>query len=479
MIKQFLYFFKPYYYSFIKKYFHQFIANIRKIEFYSNISSRKYNKKINKRNIYDNEKSFKELKSDQLNYSNNILSDINNREKSNCISSYNSNSKKMQSEKKFLSPNKKINVFLINNNNLNFSKGNLLKNELYRNNSELEKKYSQIMQRKKRKKMLENEDYSISQIKNTNKSIDIKAHNNNYIINKIYEKKNNKIKNGYNILSNTEIPKEDSIKVEKSKYIKKITIPKRDIEKNIKIKENKLKDKSNEKLTRKSSRRDKKYDFKNNIFIKVNRINISEKNNNINNPHYNKSVITKNIKNILTKDKKINIHINYVFFIPKNIIKKDKNIECLQISPIYSYNYLGNEKKKKKKIYSKKNLTSIQEEEEKSKCSISIMLQNSKINDEYNSNICNLIKQVNNFKLAKMKKNLLYKLKIINLIFCIKRILKGKIFKKTKLTNEKNKKEDNYSNKRSKLNFPKRNIMVDDKLIINTNNKNNLYKLRK
>ena len=364
LIKQFLHFLKPYYYSYIKKYFHQFISNIRKKEYYSNISAKKYNKKINKRNI----KPFNELKSDQLNYSKNVLSNINNIENSNCISSYNSNSNKIQSEKKFLSPNKKINTFLINNNNLNFStKGNLVKDELYRNNSELEKKYSQIMQRKKRKKILENEDYSISQIKNINKSIDIITQNKNYIINNIYQKKNNKLKNEYNLLSNTEIPKEDSVKIEKRKYIKKIAIPKRDNDKNIKIKKNK----SNDKLTGNSSRYDKKQDFKHNIIIKVNKINRSEKFNNINNSPYNKNVITKTIKNIFTKDKKINIHINYVFLAPQNIIKKNKNIECLQISPIYSYNYIGNENKKnnknknknKNKIYSKKKLTSIQEEE--------------------------------------------------------------------------------------------------------------------
>ena len=107
------------------------------------------------------------------------------------------------------------------------------------------------------------------------------------------------------------------------------------------------------------------------------------------------------------------------------------------------------------------------------------MLQNSKNIDEYNSNIINLIKQVNNYKIAKMKKTLLYKLKIINLIICIKNIIKVNIFKNIKLIYTENKKDDNYSNKQKKLNVPNNIFVANDKLINNKKKKNNLYKLRK
>ena len=172
----------------------------------------------------------------------------------------------------------------------------------------------------------------------------------------------------------------------------------------------------------------------------------TDKINNINNSRYNKNFISKKIKNIFTKDKKINIYINYVFFIPQNqkTININKINQLLNISQNYTYTYIGTKNHlfpNKYKLYSEQKLTSIKEEEEKSKYS----LQKYKTIDEYNSVIIKLVKNIHNYYIMKkMKKTFLYKLKMINLIICLKNIFYNTLFKMIK--NKEIKKDNSNSN---------------------------------
>ena len=509
VIKQFLFYFKPYYYSFLKNHFITFISNIKKIKHYQKISApKKYIKKINKRNIQDNGKAIKDLKLVQLNYTNYNYTNMSNNEteNSNYINSY--NSKKIQSEKDNSKTVQKKKFFLINSNNMNFStKDSLQDKELYRNNLELEKKYAQILNRKKRKKIIAKENITertyISQIKPEYKTIDISLNNNknkNLTVNNSYDREfrllntphTTDLMNSCNSISNGELSKEESIAINKKKFIKIKSIPRGQKEKDKKVKDNILRSKLNQELEsptlskegpNSQKRNEKKYYFKN-TFLKPQKkkrtiiITRKEKINNINNSRYNKNYISKKIKNIFTTDKKINIHINYVFFIPpkeKSRINLEKINKSLDISNVYSYSYLAcdNSFRNKSKIYSKKKLTSIKEEEEKSRCSISIILQNSKTIDEYNSCIGYLVKKIDNCYLFKMKKNLLYKLKIINMLICIINIIKNNIFKKLKLKyNNKEKEESILLNQ--KVNDANGIFLVDDKIIMNMNNMNSV-----
>ena len=123
-------------------------------------------------------------------------------------------------------------------------------------------------------------------------------------------------------------------------------------------------------------------------------------------------------------------------------------------------------------IYSKKKLTSIKEEEEKSRCSISLLLQNSKTIDEYNSITIKLFKSINNYYIKKMKKDFLFNLKMINLIICLKNIFKNKAFKKIKLKNKELKKDNTFSNQKNKVNDSNVIFLSDEQIIMNMNNMN-------
>ena len=163
----------------------------------------------------------------------------NDTENSNYINSY--NSKKVPSEKDNSKPVQKTKYFLINSNNLNFStKDSLHDKELYRNNLELEKKYTQILQRKKRKKIIAKENItestSISQIKPEYKTIDISLNinkNKNLTVNNSYDREfrllntphTTELMNSCNSISNGELSKEESIAINKKKFIKIKSIP--------------------------------------------------------------------------------------------------------------------------------------------------------------------------------------------------------------------------------------------------------------
>ena len=507
VIKQFMFYFKPYCNSFVKKYFNIFISNLKNIKNNNKSKLKRYIKKINKRNIYDNWKGIKDLKLIQSNHNNhNFTNNTSNNDienSNNYINSY--NSKKNQSEKDSSNPIKKINNFLINNNNINFSTKENLKNknlsknrnnELYRNNIELLKKYSQIIQRRRRKKMMSNnyinDDYSNYHLKNEIKTIDISLNNSkNFTINNSYERSYKidyspnsvELMNSYNSITNGEVTKEESIKLDENYTTKIRSMPKRQ-----KVKRNKIKDKTKLKspinsrplsLKRKGENKNNKNIIihkKNNKIIIIGR---NEKINDINNSHYNKNYVSKTIKNIFTRDRKINIHINYVFFVPaKNKDKKkyEKNNKYMKITKNYSLTYIGNynRNQNKIKINSKKKLKSIKEEEEKSKCSISMsmILQNTKTIDEYNSIINYLIDKIHNYYILRMKTFFLYNLKVINLSYQLNTILKNNIFKRIKFANKDNK--DNKNDNKLEYNYIKNNsntkFLLDDKITMNINN---------
>jgi hypothetical protein len=497
VIKQFMFYFKPYCYYFIKIYFNIFISNLKSIKNKKISEAKRYTKKINKRNLNDG-KIVKDLKLIQLNYSNNNFTNISNNEtenSNNYINSY--NSKKNINENNNSNTIKKLRYILINN-NIKFSLKDSLKNrnnELFRNNLELLKKHTQIIKRKRRKKIINdnniyiNGDYSNCQIYNENKTIDVSQYKNkNYTVNNSYERRK-KINyspnthgmiNSYNFISNGDLNKEESIKMEKKNINKIKSLPKREKEKSIKIKHKiKMKTASNSRPI--SQKRNEENKYNKNKYITMHKKNkkiivISRKDkiNNINNLHYNKNYISKKIKNIFTRDKKINIHINYVFFIPpKQDDKKklEKKYKYLKISQTFSFTYIGNfnPKKNKNKLYSKKRLSSIKEEEEKSKCSISMsmILQNAKTIDENNSILNYLIDKIYNYYILKMKTSFLYNLKVINLNNQLDKIFKNNIFKLIKFINKDDEKDNNTKGNGSNDIF-----LVDDKIIMNINNIN-------
>ena len=351
LIKQFMFYFKPYYNSFIKKHFHTFILKIKNITKDINISNtdnpKKFMKKIknseeeytnnnNKNNINsENGKIIKDLKLVQLNYSNYNCTNVSNQDtenSNNYVLSY--NTRKNQSEKEIPNPKQKLN-FLLNNNNINFGiEEQSAHEELFRNNYELEKKYTQILQRKKRKKLFMKGYANLNcstQIKSNNKTLEVSSsHNKEININNSFENQKSKKMNfsykkeplnTYKYKSNGDFSKE-TITVEKKKsYVKIKTIPKKQKEKDKKIKENITKNKINDKLNKKETIKAEsiirpKKNYLKNTLIKVHKtknktliISKKEKIDNINKYRYNRNFISKTIKNIFTKDKKIDIHI--------------------------------------------------------------------------------------------------------------------------------------------------------------------------
>jgi hypothetical protein len=519
VIKQFMFYFKPYYYSFIRKHFHIFILKIKNMSKDINIpntsSPKKFMKKIknsendsniqNKKNN-ENGKIIKDLKLVQLNYSNYNYTNVSNQDtdnSNNYVLSY--NTRKNQSDKEFSNPKKKLN-FLLNNNNINFGiEEQSGHEELYRNNFELEKKYTQILQRKKRKKLFM-KDYgylnSSAQVKSNNKTLEASSSHNKAInINNSFDNqksKNNNFPHKKESLdtykkSNEEYLKGSIIVEKKKTYVKIKTIPKKQKERDKKIKENTIKNKINNKLNisetikAESINRPKKTYLKNTL-IKVHKnknktliISKKEKIDNINKYRYNRNFISKTIKNIFTKDKKINIHINYVFFIPPinnekyfDLFKKNNSLEIHQN---FSFTYIGNQRNKNL-IYSKIKLAAIKEEEERSKCSMSMTQHNAKTFEEYNSIINYMANKINNYLYRKIKKNFLRKLKLLNFLICSKIVIKRHIFNDFNQLNISGN-DDDEKDENEVLSQPRKTsdangiFLVDDKIIMNMNNMNN------
>jgi len=276
VIKQFMFYFKPYYYSFIKKHFRTFILKTKHITKDINIpntsNTKKYVKKIknieddyanNKNNVNsENGKIIKDLKLVQLNYSNYNYTNVSNQDtenSNNYVVSY--NTRKNPSEKEFSNPKKKLN-FLLNINNINFGiEEPSAHEELYRNNYELEKKYTQILQRKKRKKLFM-KDYtnlnSSIQSKGNNKTLEVSSSHNKVInINNSFDNQKSKninlshkkeSLNSSKLKSNGEYSKESIVVEKKKSFVKIKTIPKKQKERDKKIKEKTVKNKINNKI---------------------------------------------------------------------------------------------------------------------------------------------------------------------------------------------------------------------------------------
>ena len=208
-----------------------------------------------------------------------------------------------------------------------------------------------------------------------------------------------------------------------------------------------------------------------------------EKIDNINKYRYNRNFISKKIKNIFTEDKKINIHINYVFFIPPisnekyfDLFKINKSLEIHQN---FTFTYFGNQRNKNL-VYSKKKLIAIKEEDEKSKCSMSMTQFNPKAYEEYNSFLNYMVNKINNYLFLKFGKSFLKKMKLINLLICSKIVIKNHIFKAFKKTDllrnddDEEKVESDILSQNQKTNElnGNGNFLEDDKIIMNMNNMN-------
>ena len=178
----------------------------------------------------------------------------------------------------------------------------------------------------------------------------------------------------------------------------------------------------------------KVYDFKN-IFISTNKR--KNKCGNIIEKMKKFTCFIKTIKNIITKDKRIYIRINYIFQKPKkqrklknnSLIKLQKINELLEITQIFSFEYLSNK------------IDNLDES------------QRTKIFVEY----------FNDIFILKRKKFLLEILKLIKLIKCLEKLVKSIFFNKLVISI----KENTFSNDA---------FLLDDKMDINIDNfKNSDY----
>jgi hypothetical protein len=99
-----------------------------------------------------------------------------------------------------------------------------------------------------------------------------------------------------------------------------------------------------------------------------------------------------------------------------------------------------------------------------------MIFKNSKTIEEYNTIINYFVGIINDYYIIKMKKSLIYKLKIINLTINMKNIFRSFIFKKIKSTNKNEKKANETNNQNQKTNDLNGIFLVDDKIIMNMNN---------
>ena len=184
------------------------------------------------------------------------------------------------------------------------------------------------------------------------------------------------------------------------------------------------------------------YEYKN-IFISLD----NKTNKYVNKNYKQYECFSKKIKDIITIDKRMSIRINYIFFIPKkqrrceNISEEHllKINNSLNISQIYSFEYLSN---KSDNIFNQKEKqTIISREEEKIK---------------------NIFDIIDNIYILKEKRLLIYILKVIKLVININKIIKMNIFRKIGLTIKDERKLSSGI------------FLLDDKMIFSTDNFDNL-----
>jgi hypothetical protein len=192
-----------------------------------------------------------------------------------------------------------------------------------------------------------------------------------------------------------------------------------------------------------------------NIIYKINSIDDKYSLSQKNSIYYNKKVKQSNknkifsivIKDISTKDNLIQINIKYYFM--KRIKPLKPRYNSLQQEKILSLSFYGDEKKQKKKKLKDK-LTSIQEED--------ASVQNSRIYDETevtHKKVLEFIEIINDSIIKKYKKNLLYRIKTIELVYKMNNIFNSK--------ENNNDNKDEIENKENKSNIDKKEDIIPNK----------------
>ena len=410
--------------------------------------------------IYNELKKYQKINSNLKNIfnSNNLFNNINKRNSSLSLTLKNKNYIKSSSPRNNLSlkkernrkeqisesPSLHIGNRTIINRDISFG-SNGKENELYRDSKELNKKYEQIQRRRKKLKLF-NKSIGLKNNK-SEKNIEFKSKNNDSVeFNEMKKyiqsiKKNNSLYGTRNSINNgrhkyikintiednnnnnneKKDENKDNNNKDNNKDINNIIVDK--INNNKQIKENKTLFSNYEKRIANSAKNSENnriiYNYKDS-----NRYSFKNKNN----IYYSKKINKVNklfsivIKDISTKDNLIHINIKYYFL--KRIKKPlNKTYSNLSQANTFSIN-LFNEKKKKKNDFNLKiKLTSIQEED--------VSVQNSKIyedsdNASNNKKLLQFIDKIYDIMLKKYKKNLLYKIKIIELVYKMNNIFNNK-----------------------------------------------------
>ena len=398
------------------------------------------------------------------------------------------NAKEKKSKEK--SPSIHIGNKTIINRDISFGSSEKKENELYRDSKELSKKFEQI-QRRRRKLKLFNKSIDLNNNKSV-KSIDCNMHSmfDSEDIKKMrrYISEIRKENNLYESLHRKSV-ENDKIKIETNNIneegIKSINISRnkkdKDLLNNSESYKNKPKKIKKNKNANINTNINKKIinNFDKNILYKTNSIDdkypLSQKNS----IYYIKKVKQSNkvnkifsivIKDISTKDNLIQINIKYYFTKRAKPLKPRYN--SLQQEKILSLTFYGDDKKQKKKKFKDK-LTSIQEED--------ISIQNSKIYDEVEiaKKILEFIEIINDSIIKKYKKNFLYRIKTIELVYKMNNIFNLKENNKEEKENKGGK--ENKDNKDNKEEIIKR-IIYNKKRGYKINkkssleNKNKVYK---
>ncbi len=375
-------------------------------------------------------------------------------------------------------------------------------NELFRDSKELNKKFEQI-QRRRKKNHFFNANVGIFPCNNSVENHKIKNSEESNDLNEIkkYIQEIKKYKNSNrNTVSKENKNNHNLIKLSKNdKNINNISEEKYSKEKIIKKNNSNSRNNNNKNLNINiiNNNNNKRYKIMK-VNINNNLLNKTSKDNNkkykiiyykTRNNHKNIIYFSKKlnslyssqpiiVKNITTKDKLINIHINYYFINRKkkpsymryNFLKQAKN---------FSVSIYGGNNMDKNELKINLKLSAIQEED--------FSIQNSKIYDENDTmqilestKLLQFCEMVNNLILRRYKKNLIYNMKTIKLVYKINNILNNKKDDDIKEKNEyvPNKINNNYlkMNKNTKI-YSKKKGIKKNKLEENINN--NKYKKEK
>ena len=186
--------------------------------------------------------------------------------------------------------------------------------------------------------------------------------------------------------------------------------------------------------------------FQKNFMENLDKSYLNNKNKEKNAKNEKKIYISKIIKNIKTKDGRLNIRINYIFYFPNKAIKNKNTL--LKTQSEFSFVYINQKQKLnlgQSKIYRKKVLCSINEDEKKTKLNFS----NNYNKHSYN-NIIKLIKTVNKVYTNMFKKRFIKNLNIINFIikyYIFEKLIKIHYFNKVcSILNQVIKIQNNSSN---------------------------------